>query len=65
MVKKEEAKLIFIGIVISAYMTISYDMASKLLIDPNTNTMPIAQAGLISLGVGALLFYLFVRGKIK
>jgi hypothetical protein len=46
-------------------MTISYDMAYKLITESNTDIAPIAQAGMVSLVVGAALFYLFVRGKIK
>ncbi|MCE9617941.1 MAG: hypothetical protein K8Q88_06235 [Nitrosarchaeum sp.] len=65
MFEKNDAILIFIGIVISAYMVISYDIARDWLEDPTTNIAPIAQAGMISLGVGSLIFYLCIRGKIK
>ncbi|MCH9657470.1 hypothetical protein K0U27_02035 [archaeon] len=65
LLKKGEAKLIFIGIVISAYMAMSYDIIRELIENPNADITAIAIAGIVSLGVGGGLFYLFVRGTIK
>ncbi|MCV0398533.1 MAG: hypothetical protein K5785_00905 [Nitrosarchaeum sp.] len=65
MFEKDTVILAFIGIVVTAYMVIFYDVSRDLLENPETDILPIAQAGMISLGVGSLVFYLFVRGKIK
>jgi hypothetical protein len=59
--KKEEIKLIFIGIVISAYMAMSYDIVQALMINPYENILPKAVAGLVSMGVGGTIVYFFTR----
>jgi hypothetical protein len=63
--KKNDAILIFIGIVISAYMTILYNGIYEYMTNPKADIGAVAFAGLASLGVGAVLFYLFIRGKTK
>ena len=66
MVKNEKVRLILYGIVVSAYMTMFYDIVQTLMINPYENILPKAVAGLVSIGVGGFLIYFFTRReKIK
>jgi len=61
MFKKEEIKLIAIGIIVSAYMTIFYDLFQEFAKSPiDTNIIMIkAFGGLASAGIGVgILYYL-------
>lgn len=65
MVSKEDIKLVAIGIVASAYMTIVYDITQVIAKDPTnfTEVWIKAGAGLLSATVGILIVLYLTRKK--
>ena len=65
MFKREDVKLIAIGIVVSAYMTIVYDIVQEFAKTPiDSNEIMIkAAAGLVSAGIGVVILYYLTSKK--